>query len=196
MTRSWVDRRLLELPLVQSLSSRYLGRSATLGWSWVAVEIAQNQAGAQLLERIVDSEQNLVLLETDDPEALVDPFRQLCKRSGQALYVWRGDTGLTSLRDGDMLVPGSKRLTDALRFVRRSMHFGIYLMQNATSALRPQDMALLLQIARLRDGPARRVVLMGANKGLNESLEALCMRLSISGGDQPRPRLRDGRWVQ
>lgn len=162
----------------------------------MSVEIAQNQAGAQLLERIVDSAQNLVLLETDNPTALIDPFRQLTKRSGQALYLWRADTGLMSLREGDMLVPATRRLTDTLRYVRRSMHFGIYLLQDAAAALRPQDMALLMQIARLRDGPSRRVVLMGASENLNENLETLCLHLSIRGGDHPRPRLRDGRWVQ
>lgn len=162
----------------------------------MSVDVAQNQTATQLLERIVDSGQNVVLLETDSPASLIDPFRQLSKHSGQALYLWRAEVGMMSLRGGDSVVPGTRRLTDALRFVRRSMHFGIYVLQDAALALRPQDMALLMQIARLRDGPARRVVMMGASATLNENLEALCLRLSVRGANRPRPRLRDGRWVQ
>lgn len=160
----------------------------------MAVEVAQNRASAQLLERIVASEQNLVLLDVEQPGELVEPFRSLARHSGQAVYFWRAGEGMNSLRDGDIAVPGSRRLTEALRFVRRSMHFGIYLLENATAILQPQDIALLLQIAKLRNGPSRRVVLMGPQQKLNEGLDALCLHLSISGGG--RPRLRDGRWVQ
>lgn len=162
----------------------------------MSVGAAQNQTGAQLLERIVDSPQNVVLLEVANPMAIVDQLRLVARRSGQALYLWQDETGMLSLREGDMLVPGSKRLTDALRFVRRSMHFGIYLVNAGMDALRPPDLSLLLQIARLRDAPSRRVVLMAPRFPVHESLEPLSVRLSISGGDQPRPRLRDGRWVQ
>lgn len=162
----------------------------------MSVGAAQNQTGAQLLERIVESPQNLVLLEVAQPATMVDQLRMVTRRSGQALYLWQEDTGMLSLREGDMLVPGSKRLTDALRFVRRSMHFGIYLIDADIDALRPPDLALLLQIARLRDAPSRRVVLMAPELAVHDSLEPLSLRLSISGGDQARPRLRDGRWVQ
>lgn len=158
------------------------------------MEVAQSQASSQLLERIVASEQNLVLLEVEQPEELAEPFRALVKHSGQAVYLWRAGEGMSSLRDGDIAVPGSHRLTEALRFVRRSMHFGIYLLENVTAILQPQDIALLLQIAKLRDGPSRRVVLMGPKQLINENLDALCLHLSISSGG--RPRLRDGRWVQ
>lgn len=162
----------------------------------MTVGAVQNQTGAQLLERIVGSSQNVVLLEVKHPATMVDQLRLVARRSGQALYLWQEETGMLSLREGDMLVPGSRRLTDALRFVRRSMHFGIYLIDAGMDVLRPPDLALLLQIARLRDAPSRRVVLMAPEFPVHDSLEPLSLRLSISGGDQARPKLRDGRWVQ
>jgi hypothetical protein len=162
----------------------------------VSVETASTRASADLLERIVESPHNIVLLETGDAGGFVDQLRQLARHSGQALYLWQADSGLLSLREGDMAVPGCRRLTDALRFVRRSMHFGVYLVDGGSELLRPQDMVLLGQISRLREGPARKVVLMGESLTLNDTLEPLCLRLSVSGGDQRRPRLRDGRWVR
>ncbi|MDN5924124.1 MAG: hypothetical protein L0H70_03900, partial [Xanthomonadales bacterium] len=155
------------------------------------VGVAQNKTGAQLLELIVESRQNVILLEVAQPVATVDQLRLVARRSGQALYFWQAETGLLSLREGDMLVPGAKRLTDALGFVRRSMHFGIYLIDAGIELMRPQDLALLLQIARLRDTPSRRVVIMAPQLPVQEKLEPLCLRLSVSAGDQSRPRLRD-----
>lgn len=153
-------------------------------------------AGAEVLERIVTSERNVVLLETGDNAGFIERLRRVARRSGQALYLWRQESGLLSLREGDMAVPGCRRLTDALRFVRRSMHFGIYLFDDVGALLRPPDMVLLTQIARLGDGPARRVVLMGDAVDRGEALDAISLRLSVSGGDRRRPRLRDGRWVR
>ena len=162
----------------------------------VSAETPVTDAGAEVLARIVESDRNIVLLETGDNADFVERLRRLARRSGQALYLWRQESGLLSLREGDMAVPGCRRLTDALRFVRRSMHFGVYLFEDAGTLLRPPDMVLLTQIARLGDGPARRVVLMGEATGYGESLDAISMRLSVSSGGMQRPRLRDGRWVR
>ncbi|HET8897203.1 MAG TPA: hypothetical protein VFN09_00275 [Rhodanobacteraceae bacterium] len=153
-------------------------------------------AGAEVLGRIVESSRNLVLLDTADSGDFVERLRLLTRRSGQSLYLWKQETGLLSLREGDLVVPGCRRLTDALRFIRRSMHFGIYLLQDVGELLRPQDTVLLAQIARLNDGPARRVVLMGPADDYSESLRAVSLQLSVSGGEHQRPRLRDGRWVR
>lgn len=117
-------------------------------------------------------------------------------RSGQAVYLWQDDAGLRSMREGGMQVQVSNRLTDTLRFIRRSMHFGIYLVQVEASGLSPQSINLLAEIGRLKDGPSRRVVLLGRNPVIDERLESVSLRLSVSGGDTGRPRLRDGRWVR
>ena len=149
-----------------------------------------------LLEHIVESPRNLILLETTQAEDFVAQLRQLARRSGQALYLWTPDTGLMSLRDGDVQVQGSRRLADTLRFIRRSMHFGIYLVAAENVLLTPQVNILLAQIGRLHDEPSRRVVLYAEQLEVSDVLENLSLRLGISNSNQAQPRLRDGRWVR
>ncbi len=153
-------------------------------------------AATALLERIVDAPRNLIVLDTSQADELIEELRLLTRRSGQAVYLWQDATGLRSMREGDMQIQVSNRLTDTLRFIRRSMHFGIYLMQVDTSRLSPQSINLLAEIGRLKDGPSRRVVLIGSSPKIDDRLEAVSLRLSVSGGDKGRPRLRDGRWVR
>lgn len=159
-------------------------------------DTAHGMHAAALLERIVDAPRNLVVLDTAHDNDLIQELRLLARRSGQALYLWQPDAGLRSLREGDMQIQVSNRLTDTLRFIRRSMHFGIYLMCVDSSMMTPQIVNLLGEIGRLRDGPSRRVVLLGEGLEVDERIGDACLRLSVSGGDQARPRLRDGRWVR
>lgn len=151
---------------------------------------------AALLERIVDAPRNLIVLDTARPDELVEQLRQLARRSGQALYLWQPGVGLRSLREGDMPVQVGARLGDSLQFIRRSMHFGVYLLHIDEVRPSPRSLALLSEISRLRDGPSRRVVLFGSNPAVPENLLAAGLRLSLSGSDQTRPRLRDGRWIR
>ena len=89
------------------------------------MEAAGLQPGIDTLDRIVDAESALVVLRTDQPEVVVEQFRQITRRSGQSAYVWYRDDGLRSLREGDVRVPGCRRVSDTLRYVLQSMHFGI-----------------------------------------------------------------------
>ena len=154
------------------------------------------RTAAALLERIVDAPGNLIVVDTAHSDELVDQFRLLARRSGQAVYLWHPDIGLRSMREGDLQVQGSKRLADTLRFIRRSMHFGIYLMQVDVADLAPQNVNLLVDIGRLRDGPSRRVVLLGHNPSVSGRLADAGLHLSLSAFEQGTPRLRDGRWVR
>lgn len=158
--------------------------------------LGSHAAAAALLERIVDAPCNLIVLDTTQGDDLIDSLRLLARRSGQAVYLWQHEVGLRSLREGDMQIQVSNRFTDTLRFIRRSMHFGIYLLPVDASRLSPQSINLLAEIGRLKDGTSRRVVLLGSNPVVDDRLESVSLRLSVSGGDQGRPRLRDGRWVR
>lgn len=156
----------------------------------------RNRTAQALLERIIDAPSNLVVLEGVQAEELIEHFRKLARRSGQALYLWKEDWGLRSLRDGAMQVQVSASLSDSLRFILRSMHFGVYLMQLDTSRLSLDEINRLVEIGRLRDGPSRRVVLLGQHDVLDPRLASVSLGMRLTGSERAKPRLRDGRWVQ
>src|SRR6187551_3710193 len=72
------------------------------------------QAGTDVFDRILASPGPLVALQSSDPAMLVDQFRLVARRTGQAVYLWRHAEGLVSLRDAQMRVPGCVRLGDTL----------------------------------------------------------------------------------
>ncbi|WP_052394879.1 hypothetical protein [Oleiagrimonas soli] len=158
------------------------------------MEAAGLQPGIDTLDRIVDAESALVVLRTDQPEVVVEQFRQITRRSGQSAYVWYRDDGLRSLREGDVRVPGCRRVSDTLRYVLQSMHFGIYLMIGVEGPLDRAEQTLLRQLERGRSDQVRRVVLLTDDEALIDSVEGLATMMggSVAGA---RPRLRDGRWV-
>ena len=96
----------------------------------------------------MQSPQNLIAIETAHAADVVAQFRLLALRTGQSVYYWQEDAGITSLRERDVRVPGSKRVTEALRYILQSMQFGIYLFTDYEEHLRAPNIGLLRQIAR------------------------------------------------
>lgn len=158
------------------------------------MEAAGLQPGSDTLDRIIDADSSLVVLRVDQPELLVEQFRQVTRRSGQSAYVWQPDQGLRSLREGEVRVPGCRRFGDTLRYVLQSMHFGIYLITGLRGRVSQPDLVLLRRLRRDRSDPVRKVVLLTQDTTLIQSIGDLA---TVLGSDVPttRPRLRDGRWV-
>ncbi|MEX1827671.1 hypothetical protein [Luteibacter sp. CQ10] len=154
------------------------------------------QAGTDLFERILSASGPLVALKATDLAALVDQFRLVARRTGQAAYLWGANEGLVSLRDAQMRVPGCARLGDALRYILQSLHFGVYLLEVPTGPISATDSALLRQLARAQTGHVRRVVLLGTTAA---QLGGLGDEVVVVDADRharsATPRLRDGRWV-
>lgn len=156
----------------------------------------------QLFERIVAAERMLVAIDTPRAAELLAQFRQFAVRTGNSVYAWNENDGLYSLREGEVSVPGSVRLPEALRFVQQSPQFGVYLFpglgpQVRFSPARSQVLSLLRQIARGRKaGPnVRKVVLIDERVSLSEAVDELFERIADQPGRGRRLRLRDGRWV-
>jgi hypothetical protein len=160
----------------------------------VSVESSDISVSNRLFDRVLASTQNLVVVETTDVDEVVTQFRQFALRSGQSIYQWQDDVGISSLRESEVRVPGSKRMADALRYILQSMHFGIYLFTDYAGHLRPPNTGLLRQIARVR-GNARKVVFVGGTVVLPDSLEEVSEHLTHERVAPTRLRLRDGRWV-
>ena len=149
----------------------------------------------KLFDRIVQSPQNLIAIETSDTADVIAQFRLLAMRTGQSVYCWQEDSGIASLREHDVRVPGSKRATDALRYILQSMQFGVYLFTDYAEHLRPPNLGLLRQIARSRSVKGRKVVFVGAALHTPEGMDDLIERIAHRPIGHSRPRLRDGRWV-
>ena len=149
----------------------------------------------RLFDRIIASKQSLIVVETSDVDGVLVQFRQFALRSGQSIYQWQEETGISSMRESEVRVPGSKRMADALRYIMQSMHFGIYLFARVEGHLRAPNTGLLRQIGRSRSGNERKVVFIGNAMVMPDNLEELTEHLSHERVTPTRPRLRDGRWV-
>lgn len=149
----------------------------------------------KLFDRIVQSPQNLIAIQTTNAVDVIAQFRVLALRTGQSVYYWQAEAGITSLRERDLRVPGSKRVTDALRYILQSMQFGVYLFSDYAEHLRAPNIGLLRQISRIRSGNGRKVVLIGEDFQLPDGLDDLFERIAHQPVGVLRPRLRDGRWV-
>ena len=161
----------------------------------VTTNVAEVFVTPKLFDRIVQSPQNLIAIETPDAADVLAQFRLLALRTGQSVYYWQADTGIASLRERDVRVPGSVRMTDALRYILQSMQFGVYLFSDFAEHMRPPNISLLRQISRLRSGTDRKVVFIGEQIHLPEGLDELVERISHQSAASVHPRLRDGRWV-
>lgn len=152
-------------------------------------------AGADILERILGERGNLIALEGGEEVGLVAQLRPLVRRSGQAVYLWNPEGGLGNLREEHTGLPGSQRLSIALRYIQQSNHFGIYLLQRTPLPLSMGDAALLRQLARNTPGHVRKVVLIDPPPALVASFNDVLVRVSCQAKPAQRPRLRDGKWL-
>ncbi|MBA8883223.1 hypothetical protein [Dokdonella fugitiva] len=149
----------------------------------------------KLLDRIVQSAQHIVALQTSSVADTVAQMRVLAMRGGTSIYAWDPDGGLASLRESGMHVPGSKRMSDALRYVLQSMHFGIYLFVDYEPHLKPADVLLLRRISRTPTSNERKLVFVSGRNELPEELDGMYDRLAVESELHRTLRLRDGRWV-
>lgn len=153
-------------------------------------------AGTDVFDRILSASGPLVALKASDTTLLLEQFRLVARRTGQAVYLWRHAEGLVSLRDAQMRVPGCLRLGDALRYILQSLHFGVYLLDMPPGVPSATDGALLRQLSRAQTGHVRRVVLVGASPSLLATFENDVVIVDADWqARNAAPRLRDGRWV-
>jgi hypothetical protein len=152
--------------------------------------------GTDVFDRILSASGPLVALKASDTTLLLEQFRLVARRTGQAVYLWRHAEGLVSLRDAQMRVPGCFRLGDALRYILQSLHFGVYLLDMPPGVPSATDGALLRQLSRAQTGHVRRVVLVGASPSLLATFENDVVIVDADWQARTAaPRLRDGRWV-
>jgi hypothetical protein len=159
------------------------------------MDFAASRASSELFDRILAAPSGLVVLETNGIHTLIEQFRVIARHTGQAVYLWQPDTGLGNLRDLHVRVPYCQRLGNALRYMRQSMHFGVYFLVGLEVPLSAMDASLLRQLAHAPTEHLRRVVLIDPPAAFAEHLGELAVRLSNNDRQPQRLRLRDGRWL-
>lgn len=155
----------------------------------------QVQAG-KLLDRIIALDDRMVLVDTPGSEELVDRLRHVAVRSGTSIYFWQAGAGLAALRDGGLQVPGSRRLSETLRYVMQSLHFGVYLFSNFEGELSPVDVLLLRRIVRIPAANERKLLFLSPAWEPPEELDGMYVRLAVADPASTRLRLRGGQWVR
>ena len=196
MTGTIVIRRILAV------------RQAGLGISNVGFLLISGECGKkrlmqaankQIVERfyqgLVDRDERVLVLHTSDVPAALEQFRRLARRSGLSIYKWSKVSGLQSLKDSDIHVPGSRKLPDMLRYVLESRHFGIYIVTDFGSELDRRCEDFLLQIRNTEFNDGRKVLLVGQNLKIPSRLSKDLPHVVENDPGEFRLRLRNGRWV-
>jgi hypothetical protein len=156
---------------------------------------AEQHAATALFARILDAPKRLLALNHADSEDLLEQLRLMARHSGQAIYLWRAGSGMSSLRDMHATIPHCHHLGAALRYIQQSQHFGVYLLQGIEPPLSSMDVMALRQLSRTVSAHVLRVVLLDVPARLIDQLGEALMCLPVEEQDIQRPRLRDGRWL-
>jgi len=150
---------------------------------------------SRLFDEVLASSLNVVTLYTRSGAEILDQLRVFTRRSAQSAYWYRADLGLCSMRQDDIVVPGSKRLTDAIKHVGSTAHFGLYVFIDIGEKLTSPLIAQLRTFSRQRAGGVERRILMLEQKlDIPASLGEHCHHLLHQPRSAGRMRLRDGRW--
>ncbi|MEM9532686.1 MAG: hypothetical protein AAGA23_17340 [Pseudomonadota bacterium] len=154
-----------------------------------------NGPSQEFYDALVEREENVIAVHCLDIEEALVQFRVMCRRSGRSVYHWSGSHGLVSMKASDISVPGSRKLTDALRYVLQSMHYGVYVFSGFAGQLQHSSVEYLRSIAGSRDGYQRKVILLGKDLRLPGVLSDTVYQVFERERTSLRPRLRDGRWI-
>ncbi len=152
--------------------------------------------GQDFYDQLIEREENVIALHCLDVDAALVQFRIMCRASGRSVYHWGPNQGLVSMKASDISVPGSRQLSDALRYVLKSMHYGVYVFSDFQGHLQHRSIEHLRGVAASRDGYQRKIILLGQDIRLPGLLsDSIYHVFEQQQQNQLKPRLRDGRWV-
>jgi hypothetical protein len=162
----------------------------------LAADASDSDFASLLHQAIEASSSILVCVYCRGIPEIVKSVETYSRRQGSTFYSWTQDRGLISLREDGIVVPGSRRLAEVLRYVQQSVHFGIYLLPIDGQALTPPTVTQMRQIARANDGIVKRVVLLSESADIPTALDDYCTHIQIQPRASAHLRLRDGNWIR
>lgn len=117
-------------------------------------------SGTFNLSRIIDSDFRIAALETPSPDAILDVFKRLTLSTGRAIYGWSPENGLYRLGTERIFIPHTRSVSDAIRYVAASRHYGIYVLKDMAEALANPSIQRGLERLLQRDDSIRRLLIM------------------------------------
>lgn len=115
------------------------------------------------IQRIIDSDYRLAVLDTAEADRLVALFKRLTLTTGRAVYHWTPGSGLCRLGVEHIFIPRTQGPAELLAYVSASRHYGIYLLQHFQDALARASIQRSLEVINQRDDGVRRLVIMMGN---------------------------------
>lgn len=135
-------------------------------------------ASASVLKKLVESETQLVSIETDDIRRISDILWKLSMSMGWALYNWSQTNGLYRIGMDHIFIPRTDTPAGMLNYILRSNHFGIYLLQNFNQHINnPNIQKMIYSIAEKDDGIRRLLVLLDEKAVIPTTLEEYILRI-------------------
>ncbi len=134
-----------------------------------------------------------------DCDIVMQALRRITLQTGLAIYTWSSSRGLVNLKSGDVPVPGTKGLADALRYTERSNHFGIYLFAPQTrSELLEMKAVLPRHRSWEQQSDKKKLIFLLPEGNRIAALEnsKQVRQLRVDTPQTTRWGLRDGQWVR
>ena len=130
------------------------------------------------LANVIESEHRLALLETEQPERVVEHFKRLTLTTGRAVYGWSPNDGLYRLGSERIFIPYTRTLPDALSYVAASRHYGIYVLRGIGDQLSKNAVKqALARILNKTDDTRRLVIVLDQDVDVPEDLESSVVRI-------------------
>jgi len=150
------------------------------------------------IQKALTETPHTLLAYTDGIDDLLRLMQRISLQSGLAIYSWSSGRGLVSLKSRDVPVPGTRGLSDALRYADRSSHYGVYLF-SAHSRDELVEMQAVLPKHRsweaLHDKKKLMFVLPAGQKVPALESSEYVKLINLDSPRAARVGLRDGQWV-
>ncbi len=114
----------------------------------------------QPLEALINSDARLAVVETADPDRIIEWLRKMFSKTGRASYVWTAQDGLKRIAIEHILIPNTRRPLDVMEHILASQHFGIYLLHNFQAGLSIPNVCARLEQQITDTGSVRKLVLL------------------------------------
>ena len=136
------------------------------------------------IDSIINTHLRLAMIESPRTDTIIDLFAQYGDLRGKAVYVWNIRSGLHRIGFEEMPIQDTKSLAGVLKFIRTSLHYGIYLLEKFPSKRSHKANAELKRIVTANDAFHCFVALLGEKISVEEDLLPHTLKIVCDIGHQ------------